>query len=286
MPAAKNDSIPIVLTHRGYSWYLPYSLCQARASNPRARVLLITDQRPPLPRRFAEIVSLRDHWREAEDFARIYTHLSPNSYNFELFCFQRWFVLNSVMVQLALDRCFFLDSDVLLYSDLTEVDQSYRAVDMTVNFEQGPYSCFINRAATLRDFCDYINLLFRNHTAAMEADYRQWQQAGLHGGISDMHALKHFIRERGIQVMDTSEIVNDATFDTVIHESNGYETRDGQKAVIWRKNIPFVTHLARPKPVRFHTLHMQGNSKASILTHHRLGRFRSLAIGVYNRLRH
>jgi hypothetical protein len=283
--SAHAHDITIVLTHRGYSWYLPYTLLRARASNPHARILLITDQKSALLSRFAEIVPIDEHFKEAAAFASLYQHLSPNPYDFELFCFQRWFILHSVARQRGIERCFYLDSDVLLFSDLSQIEKHYRSVQMTVNYEQGPYSCFINSRAVLSDFCDFMVTLFRDHHARMAADYQGWRQAGLTGGISDMHAMKHFIRDHGIKVSDTSEIVDDATFDTVIHEANGYATADGRKVVEWENGHPCVLHLARQKKIRFHTFHMQGSSKALILDYHRLGGFWPFVIGLYNRFR-
>jgi hypothetical protein len=285
MPPSSAHDVTIVLTHRGYSWYLPYTLLRARVSNPRARILLITDQKSALLSRFAEIVPLDEHRREADAFAALYRHLSHNSHAFELFCFQRWFILHSVARQRGIERCFYLDSDVLLYGNLSDIEKHYRSVQMTVNFEQGPYSCFINSRAVLGAFCDYITTLFRDHADQMAADFEGWKQAGLNGGISDMHALKLFIRDHGIRASDTSEIVDDATFDTVIHESNGYATAGGRKQVTWENGQPFVHHLALQKKIRFHTFHMQGDSKALILDYHRLSGFWPFVIGLYNRFR-
>jgi hypothetical protein len=285
MQSSPAHEVTIVLTHRGYSWYLPYTLRRARASNPHARIILITDQKSVLLSRFAELVSLKDHLQEAEAFASLYKHLSPNPYDFELFCFQRWFLLNSVAKKHGIGRCFYLDSDVLLFSDLSQIEKHYRAVQMTVNYEQGPYSCFINSRAVLSAFCDFMMILFRDHHVQMAADYRSWQEAGSNGGISDMHAMKHFIKAQGIKVSDTSEIVNDSTFDTVIHEANGYATTNGRKIVQWENGHPYVLHLALQKKILFHTFHMQGSSKALILDYHQLGRFWPFVIGLYNRFR-
>jgi hypothetical protein len=273
---------PIILIHRGYSWYLPYTIRQAKVMNPDSEILLVTDQPRKFLRLFARCVPMGEHITEANEFAKIYTHLSPNEPGFELFCFQRWFVLYSVMHSLGLDHCFYLDSDVLLYSNVTAVRRSYSNADLTVNFEQGPHSTFINRLGPLRGFCDYITKAFTHDTAEMAADYARWQREKVWGGISDMHVLKTYVRNSAVRVADTGQIVEGACFDETIHVSSGFEMRDGIKAIDWRGGKPYARHLATGEMIRFNSLHMQGNSKWRILPFHSRG-WQSWLIGVYNR---
>lgn len=279
----KKSGCPIIVIHKGYSWYLPYTLQQARFWNPQSEIILVTDQHRLFLKLFALCIPLKPHMKEGNAFREIYTHLSPNEAEFELFCFQRWFVLHSVMCSLELDHCFYLDSDVLLYSEITQLRTRYPA-KLTVNFEQGPHSTYINDLSSLRGFCDYINRAFTDHTAEMATDYAEWQRQGLWGGISDMHVLKGYVRDSSLQIADTADIVEGACFDQTVHVSSGYEMNNGIKAIDWRGGIPHVRYTPTGEIVRFHSLHMQGNSKWRILDFHSGQTWRTFLTRLYNRI--
>ncbi|MEO7799471.1 MAG: hypothetical protein ABIY47_17280 [Opitutaceae bacterium] len=274
---------PIVIIHRGYSWYLPYTLRHARLYNPTSPLFLVTDQKRSFLKLFARNLPLQDHMQEADAFSKIYTHLSHNQPAFELFCFQRWFVLHSVMAALELDHCFYLDTDVLVYSNLSAVRPAFAAADMTLNFKQGPYSTFINNCSALRGFCEYITRLFTHHTVEMAADFETWKRAGVPGGISDMHALRKYAESSPLRTVDTAEVKDGACFDNVFHESDGFEMKDGIKQIEWRNGIPYGRRTRDREKIRFHTLHMQGNSKGYILSYQSKLGWMTRMIGLYNR---
>lgn len=278
------SAIPIVVIHRGYSWYLPYTLRQVRLFNPRSPIYLVTDQKRLLLRRLAKVVPMGDHLAAGQEFERHYKHLSHNEIEFEKFCFVRWFVLQSVMKERRLERCFYLDSDVLIYANLQDVGENFAQAKLTVNFEQGPYCTYVNCLSNLEGYCGHITELFTEHFEEMSADFASWKQAGLNGGISDMHALKSYVKASGTTVADTAEIIDDSCFDSYIHQADGFEMKDGVKAVQWRDGIPYVRHLESGKLIRFHSLHMQGTFKNLILTHYSKPTWDTKIIGLYNRL--
>lgn len=53
--------------------------------------------------------------------------MSFNSYDFELICFKRWFILEDFMMQRRLQGAFVFDTDVMIYSDLTAMTESLLA---------------------------------------------------------------------------------------------------------------------------------------------------------------
>src|SRR5437870_5654360 len=128
----KTPSIPIVFFHKGDAWYLWYTLRQARLTNPEAPIYLLGDVHCRRYDRFAEFVDLRPYDAAAREFAGLYVHLSTNHADFELVCFQRWFVLREFMREKGLDRCVYLDSDVMAYTDLAGEFGRFAEKDLTL----------------------------------------------------------------------------------------------------------------------------------------------------------
>jgi len=67
------------------------------------------------------------------EFSNVYKHLSTNDYNFELMCFNRWFILLNYMKAKNINMCFHIDSDVLLFSDVEKDYINYEQYDFTLS---------------------------------------------------------------------------------------------------------------------------------------------------------
>ena len=93
------DTVPVVFIHKGNSHYLQHSLWQAKQYNER--VILIGDHSNS-GYSGVEHYNMNDYSEEAAYFAKIYKHIGGTSYNYELFCFQRWFILKSFIVDISL----------------------------------------------------------------------------------------------------------------------------------------------------------------------------------------
>ncbi len=116
-----NLPIPIIYIHKGYCPYLRLSLLQARKSNPRARVILLGDEgNEKLERETGiEFYPFKNYFTLAEKFEKIYKHHSSNGYSYEVFCFQRWFILEAFIAIEKLNGYFlYNDSDTFLFCDV------------------------------------------------------------------------------------------------------------------------------------------------------------------------
>lgn len=77
----------IFYVHQGNPFYLKYSLAQTKTLFPQARIILLGDKLNQESAVFAEHHLLKEYESSAQDFSKHYVHLSPNSVEFELFCF-------------------------------------------------------------------------------------------------------------------------------------------------------------------------------------------------------
>ncbi|RCW50894.1 hypothetical protein [Paenibacillus prosopidis] len=113
-------SIPIMFLHWTDNDYLAYTLRQAKISSPASDVILIgTDINNKYCGDGIHHVQMHNYYHGAAEFERVYKHLTPNEYVYNRFCFQRWFVLRDFMKTHHFTECWVLDTDIMLYTDLS-----------------------------------------------------------------------------------------------------------------------------------------------------------------------
>ena len=135
--------INIIIAHKGNPFYLKYVLDQCKSSNPNANVILLGDKsNNKYP--FIKHAMLSDYFQGASEFAEKYRHMNTTPFEFELFCYQRWFAIYEYMLEQNLKDVWCMDSDVLLYCNIEEIMQKYISYDFTTCNKQGPGSALFN----------------------------------------------------------------------------------------------------------------------------------------------
>lgn len=86
-----DNKIPVILVHKGNTFYLKPVLEHIRLFNPDTRICLLSDASTKGKFDFVEHYNLEDYSAGAKSFEAVYNHMSSNPYEFELICFQRWF---------------------------------------------------------------------------------------------------------------------------------------------------------------------------------------------------
>ena len=114
--------LPIIFVHTGNSNIISYALNQARKFNPDSEIILLGDESNSWVQKHGfRHFNVSDYYGMAEKFNDVYVHMSPNPIGYERFCFQRWMVIKEFLDSCEeIDRFVYLDTDVLLYSILTE----------------------------------------------------------------------------------------------------------------------------------------------------------------------
>lgn len=255
----------IIFIHRGQSWYLYYTVKQAHDFHPHADIVVISDVEQPDLERYARVLPLEDYWESADRFASIYEHHSTNSYDFELFCFQRWFVVADFISKHRPKRLAHLDSDLLVYDDLFADFTRLQGCDLALVARQGPFSLLLPQPDLVNRFCRRISKLYTEEKAELKAIYTEWTKDGRETAVSDMHALHTFVSGEKLRVIDLAEKYNGTAYDNVVHLSDGYCLENGCKKLRWKKNQPFAQVESSQEWIRLKTLHCQGASKHRIL---------------------
>lgn len=266
-------SLPIIFIHQGNSSSLLYTLWQAQQTNPNSRIILLGDWANVHYRWLLGIehYPIESYTTDAHHALKNYIHMSTNGESFEWFCIARWFILHQFLnAQPEIDRCVYLDSDVLVYDSLELPANKLSRFGMTM-VSYSAHTNFINDIKFLGEFCSFVQ---RHYDEAelrlwLHDHYNKFIDVADAGGISDMTFFHKFRSENpdrvGTLVDPIGQDEQVYTFDERLDsEAGGYELKDGLKNIFWINRVPYCKHLSTNKLVKFYTLHFQGKLKSKI----------------------
>ena len=263
-------ALPIIFIHQTDASFIEHTVAQAKRFNPQSPIHFIGDAsnswHPGVTHH-----QISDYFEDARKFRRIYLHLNGNGYHYELFCFQRWFILRDFAKRHGIASCLYIDTDVMLYANAAEQMDRYPGAVFTVSRvtpESGasPHCLFIRDTQVLGDFCAFLQRRYRSPRILVPSILAHLRHRRIHkgGGYCDMTALREFITSTDVSFANTSDIVDGTVVDDNISDSAGYKMAGGAKRVIWRAGQPYGYHLASDTWIRFVALHFQGPSKGLI----------------------
>ena len=197
----------IVLIHRGKPNYLRYNLHLLSRLSPHSNVILVGDKSN------AQLVEQNRgyKWFSIEDliqdnkayqfFIQNYKHFSVNSFRYERFCFERWFILLNLAKVNQLEKFIYIDTDNFLLISPSYFLESYIGYDYGQTIApSAPEFIFFQGIDVLSEFCNYLNNLYANSSEAFEKLVLQntekvWggnHPSGAKVHFSDMWAMKDF----------------------------------------------------------------------------------------------
>ena len=265
------EKVNIVFIHQGNDDYLSVALRCARRSNPEADIFLIGDESNDIFD-FVRHYNIKEYSDGASQLAKVYKHFSSNSYQFELFCIQRWFVLRDFMHRQNLSDCFYADSDVLIFADLKTEWQKFSRFDFTLSDGTFAGEPFWNSREALDSFCSFVeNIYSRKDQLHYDKMINVWEEirhSGNAGGICDMTFFGFYKIAHPEIVGETTAIIDDSTYDNSITSCrNGdvvFVMRGGIKKIFWVSGDDRPWGLlqgSKDRFVAFNSLHFQGRAK-------------------------
>lgn len=259
-------SLPVVFIHNGNSTYLVNAFYQLKKSNPGTPVYLIGTSESKVYNSHVTHVLMKEYMNEADSFKKIYRHFSTNSEAFELICIQRWFILKEFLVKNDIERCLYMDSDVLFYTSIEKLAEKYEHVGMTRCGISG-HTNFVRRK-TLEKFCRFITDCYIGEASVEKLRQHAVDFVKKHGsgGVSDMTFINNFAVAHPDQVADTYTPESNETIDPSFKDgSEDFVMKDGPKKILFKKNIPFGYNIHDGHEVMFHTLHFQGTRAKNVM---------------------
>jgi len=270
--------IPILFIHKGYDFYMEYTLRQCKYSNPDSTLILLGNQDINLP--FVNYHKLDEYASSAVSFEKVYEHFSTNSLSYELFCFQRWFYIYDFMLANQLDEVFVCDSDLMLYKSVADykewlekndqfaafciADQSYDSLHWCGSAHSSYWTL-----EGIKAFCDYMQNAYINEKATLRLKWDMHIQNNMKGGVCDMTLLYLFFCKHPNKIINLLKITPDKrSFDNNINEShnwsqNEYLVNDKTKSVVIDGKFIKIKN-KEGDLIDFYSLHFQGKAKRYI----------------------
>lgn len=254
-------ALPIMLIHRGDGAHLRACIAQARRANPDSPLILLGDEHNAHYRGI-EHVPITEYMRGAVEFARVYRHMSVNAHEYELFCFQRWFALAEYQRRAGIDRFMTMDSDVLLFADVTRESERLAASPLAYH-DAMCHIVYVNRAGALDEVCDFLTAMYTDPPLRtyFEDHYRELQDEGARYGISDMTAFTEYRHRAAVPLVSLSPMTHGMFYDSNINLPEGFRFRLGMKRYYWKNDMPYGRHAYTGQEVCFQALHFQGGAK-------------------------
>lgn len=267
-------NLPILIIHQGDNEYIKYSLKQLKFSNPNSDVFLIgtNANKRHCPDNIKHVL-IDDFIYSALEFSKIFQQIDKsfsNSNNkkcfipiddYNLFCYQRWFILRDFMQANNLSKCCYLDSDCMLYTDINI--STYKSL-------QTNWIGIFNMDE-LNNFCSFIEKHFSDNYLLEEL--LKFTIGITHTFVSDMALLWLFNRfpENKFKL----GYFNESFFDQNIHDHNIYftghfpelEMAEGKKKIYLISNELYCKNLIINQFAKVNSLHFQGYDGKQYLKH-------------------
>lgn len=268
----------LVFLHKGYSWYLPYTIYQAKLISPISEIVFISDGVKFKGIKNIRMSRLND--KNLVEFNKYYSHMSTNPKSFELFCFERWFLLLNYMKIYNIQSVIHLDTDVLLYSSIDDIREAYSSLKWECGLlipEQDPATYQWGASGhfsfwtikMLEYFCHFLIFSFKDKNIFQKYK-KKWDwhiENKKPGGICDMTSLYLFWQENRKDIINLAKEFNSNVIDHNINSYSNYKKdqyimQSGIKKVVYKNGSPFFQSNLDPDSfVRVHALHLQGKGK-------------------------
>jgi hypothetical protein len=170
------------------------------------------------------------------------------------------------MISQGIDRCLYLDSDVMLYANAESEIKKFEQFDFTLSHR----CCGSNSFFTIKginEFCDFLMRVYSNKNSydfeRIAVHYHVRQKHGLVGGVCDMTLLEYHAYQKWGLVGEMMHIIDDSTYDHNINTSdqNFKMSELGIKEISFLDGIPYCYQESSEKNIRFNSLHYQGGAK-------------------------
>jgi hypothetical protein len=118
---------------------------------------------------------------------------------------------------------------------------------------------FVNSIKAIDDLCDLMWSMYTSPDSVEKLQAIYEHRRKFHSGISDMVYLQRLYDTNRHRVADMSGIQpDDSYWDANVHMEEGFEMDSGRKRIQFDNYLPYCTHKATGKRIRFKSLHFQG----------------------------
>jgi len=258
------NQAPLIIHHEGYQPYLSFCLWQNRRTNPDRPIILLGDEVSRIRGIEYRHELIADYQTKNRIFIEKYRHVTRSDYVKERRHLERWFVLSTFLEQAEIKAFYFIDSDYLLFSNLTEHESAWSSCGLMGTPSFWGLS-FHESTFHIHHFCDWLLGLYAD-TQRFEVLLKQ--QHEMNGHLQEMGFINEYCAEQRvlIQKMDWRNSGKNNSFDDYIFGSSYFSDRD--EFMKLRQEVPggpvTLHHNGGHGTRRLLGLHFQGHSKRQI----------------------
>lgn len=251
---------PLVIHHAGFQPHLPFCLWQNRRTNPRRQIIFLGDASNRVRGIEYQHEDAEEDQKKNLIFHASYRHVTESEFRKTRSHLERWFRISSFLERSGIDRFYFLDSDYLLFCDLSQHEAKWLAHPAVGTPSLWGF-CYLRSASIVHRFCEWLMELYRDEVrfGAMLARYQ-----GI--GLGDMSLLLEYCQDEKLDVtkMDWEHSTERECFDDCYYGCSYFDhTRDFDRLRQDRPGGP--VHLqAEGGTRRLLGLHFQGHRKRQI----------------------
>lgn len=250
--------------HKGKQDYLLASINHLKKRVKDANIVLLGDESNSEIPGTTGIIINDNYDKYAQEFSKIYKHLSPNNFDYELFCILRWFYIYEYMKRNGINQAIYIDSDVLFNNVVDEMNIPKK--NFYYCFNSGHTSAF--SISTIESLCNYIMANYQNDEKIqwLQSIYERRVKQGLPGGVSDMTLILSYAYLNSATSYDLSTVRNCTVFDHNVQESDGFELYKGNKAIYYQNGNYYFRDNLTGMLIKAASIHFQGDAKLYMLS--------------------
>lgn len=253
----------------------------ARVFNNQTKIYLISDQSIPWPQLGIQVVTPQETWHpKLQQFRSLYKHIAATKEQYERTCFERWFHIEQLIANENLGRVLYLDSDCLIFSEVSTLFDSIPEKTLAASRRGGPACTFIN--GSIARFLDLTIEKFSDQTflRSRESMMREAQARGQMVNLTDMDLLEIFTTSDPSGYVYPNDLPS-GHLDHCINLADGMECieirhrKRKRKRVYWQERdqrlVPYFREVATGNLVRALAIHYQSGAKRLIRRFNRYG---------------
>lgn len=262
--------IPVFVFHMGNPDYLQLMIKQAEKSGNT--VFLLGDESNK---------HVCQNWylaadyvpNEFETFLKVFVQLSDYPIDFDINCFKRFFIMKDFMMRNNIEKMFFADSDLLIFTNITEyfINKNYGA-SLSIPMRQNNFRWTAQGHSSfwtieyLSDFLAFTIRMYSEKIDLLKEKYIYHIEHSLKGGVCDMTLLYLWSKEKD-EIFNSAKIIAGTAFDHCIGSASNYKDDEYKfnkllqaKIVKYEDDKPYC--ISNGQKIYMNTLHCQGSAKA------------------------
>jgi hypothetical protein len=272
---------PIILIHRGDSFYLAHTIAQARSSNPESRLILLGDRSNSFYLG-VEHHPYEDYFDEASEFAKLFTYEYFPTYQYPwiLFCHQKYFALRDFVRTQGIDKFLLIDSDVMIYEPIGPYFDYYRDYRMTLSAASFPSAqaafAVVNDSTVVRDLCRIYHELFRCSLDHLNKRFGT-------NCFTEMLGLGLLMHDPANRVRNTYEDKETFFIHHNLLDDSRFEKNGECSQIFWQENTPMFRERSTGRLLRTPVIHFHGYAKKQMGKNLRLKSSQEYLLQTINR---